>query len=122
MAAPLNPPKNVIGTHRGLAFLNKGLIVTILPSKCNIDYKPGVEHWWSFGKIRPEKYHCKHRDKSFSDILPTSYGPLYIRLPIRFFTGLYGSNFILILGLCTQYIMHSQKIIIEWTRPLWSQY
>ncbi len=35
--------------------------------------------------LDPEKYHCKDSDKSISDILPTSYGLLYIGLPIRFF-------------------------------------
>ncbi len=35
--------------------------------------------------LDPEKYHCKHSNKIVSEILPTSYGLLYIRLPIRFF-------------------------------------
>ena len=35
--------------------------------------------------LDPEKFHCKHSNKVVSEILPTSYGPLYIRLPIRFF-------------------------------------
>ena len=35
--------------------------------------------------LDPEKYNCKHSDKIVSEILPTSYGPLYISLPIRFF-------------------------------------
>ena len=36
--------------------------------------------------LDPEKYHCKHSNKIVSEILPTRYGPLYIRLPIRFFS------------------------------------
>ncbi len=35
--------------------------------------------------LDPEKYHCKHSNKIVSEILPTGYEPLYIRLPIRFF-------------------------------------
>ncbi len=35
--------------------------------------------------LDPEKYHCKHSDKSLSGLPPTSYGPLYIRLPVRLF-------------------------------------
>ena len=37
--------KNVIGIHRGLALLNKGLIVTTLPSKCNVEHEyEHIEH------------------------------------------------------------------------------
>ena len=37
--------------------------------------------------LDPEKYHCKHSNKIVSEIHPTSYGPLYIRLRVRFFVG-----------------------------------
>ena len=47
--------------------------------ECNA--KNGMKKFY----LEPEKYYCKYSNKIIPEILPTSYGQLYIRLPIRFF-------------------------------------